>query len=359
MNTRVQDIFVGKSTVNGIALGVIGAVTGSDSLLGQLAVPVVESEIYLLNDKYKIIASASDLTDYIYVGQGLESGVLKFSDKIKTHKIQSIRREAARTSKLHSISLGYDAVLNPTATLETDITKVYELSIRFKDSFRVAGNRDLVLDLSNYTTGTTALTYAQKLVYLQLFVDGINKNPRFNKLITATVQGNGTTLVGISITAKVQSFTPIYDINFINFEAEYYQATEFSRYDASIKVNSLSYGNGTYEQISSEEWKIQGWRGKSNHTVYPIPENIIYAKKGTFYNTYVIDWNDESFVGTGAIITHPKSVFIAIPVTTPTSAIGTLETGLIVSAMTTAFEAQLAILSNAPAMTEVVELINE
>lgn len=326
MEKQVRSIWV--STIKGAAAN---GVTGTSSLRTSATdhtwkSAIAKGDIYLANSNYSILGT-SNVTNEIFIAQGLGAGSLKVSEAIDVQGITNVKKEAYQAKQNLVKAVGYSSASTGN-DLPRTFAKSYKLRIEIRTDFRTQYSRTFVVgsgavftyNVSSSVTGASLDT--ANAAFYQQFVDAINNDKVASKYVTAALvndaAGSGATKYGITITGKSQTFKLQTPPQIVSFDIFFQNTTDITDAATVTEVTPLRTGTGTYERVANAEWEIQGYRGQSNFTLFPANTPIVYADPNGTYVTYSIEGFNTRASDLGKQVKLPFVHVIAIDSTNST-----------------------------------------
>lgn len=284
---------------------------------------IVNGEVIVF-DKYKnVLAAGATINDseVIYIGQATGvtynvtneagttvTGVRKiiFSDPIEGSKVKSYvgRAYAAKSEQVTTFTC--------TALVVTAGTELV-LRLVYRDMQEQTGGGQFVHSY-HYTTvtGETVDTAAAAIAALV--------NAHKGRRVTASVVA-GTDALILTALPVPEGTTDVDDIDgfkMVEFDAylNYIDANDYPQETLATKATvANSYGNGNWEQVRDLEKAVQGYRGFTNQTTFPIKKPATSTVEGAIYNIITIE-SDKSYVSSDNqyVKQAPLTTIIAIPV---------------------------------------------
>lgn len=219
-----------------------------------------QPNIYLVEGK----TGSTDGVDYV-----------KRSFKIGGTTITGYNAESYTPAQREVWAIGYDRKL-VTGAIEVNNDTNYHFSIRFKNDKFLYSERPEVLNV-NFTSNATTNTQLS----LATTIAGSINSSSFNVELVAVVVGNGTgvygltaaTAHGVEITSKdINQFaSSTYTPNKVYFSCHVDDSSGFGTTTTCTQIQAFSYGNGTYDQVSTLEAKFAAYEGVTNRRLWPIP----------------------------------------------------------------------------------------
>lgn len=265
---KVQNIFISNGTALPANNATIASVTpGKIGVYGtdMLALDPAGSDTITTQPAIYIVEGKTDSDGINYV---------KRSTKING---QSIINYTAKSflAPIRSVSaIGYDRKL-AVGTIEVNTDTNYNYTIRFKNDKFLYSERPEVLNV-NFTSSTSA---TQLSIATQIS-SSIN-NSSFKKAIISVVVGDGTGIYGLTGATNYgveiwaldinQFSNTTYTPNNVYFSVHVNDASGFGTTTTSTKIQSFSYGNGTYNEVFTIENKDFAYEGVLNRRLWPIP----------------------------------------------------------------------------------------
>lgn len=291
---------------------------------------LANGELAVLKPDGTFLSAGETVSDapYIYIVQGSATlGNPKFSAKIIGREVIGWRGTSYAAPVAQVSYVGYNGTNgNIEASVDIKASTTYTLAIIFKQDKVAFSERQLK---KTFSYATSAASDSRESV-VNAFVALINADATCAEYLTAAKVGSGAT-VGISLTAKAQTYNAIDGYNYVNFETVlgdgFTVATQLDEYgyryvsgaagttSSAISV-SPDKGVGYYQQVRDLETFILGNSGITNRRKFPIPsgEDDVVAESTEAYDMYVIDSNNtHSSADLGKTTTEPLQTIIAIP----------------------------------------------
>lgn len=251
MEKAVNEIWVSR-----IAGASANGVTGTSSLRTSVtdhtfASAIAAGDIYIANSNLNILGT-TNVTNEIFVAQGLAAGSLKLSSPIQTQGIVSVKKETYTPKVNQSKVAGY-SLSSTSNDLPRTFAKTYKLAVEVRTDFRMQYSRVFVLHGGAYTYNVASTVTGSALdtanaAFYQQFVTFFNANLVSSKYAVATLvndgAGSGATKYGIIITALNQPYKIGTPPQILSFDLFFQNTTDVT--DAAVITGAPIVANITF-----------------------------------------------------------------------------------------------------------------
>lgn len=269
---RLQNVFIG----DGSAMAAAGSViTSTNVATGDLAVANMKNEIMSPGDT---IADSEG----IYVAEGRNSTTMpvKRSMKIPGRKVTSYLGKSYKPASRDVWAIGYNRQ-STTGSIDVTNDADYQFYITFKNPKNLYSER---LQRRSFIVRSAAS--ATQLSIATQIANAINLDGVCADFVTAVVVGNGTgaygltgaSAWGVEITADLLSL-PVgaYNEERVYFEVYLEDFTTAFGTTTATQIETMTYGSGTYNQVSLLEKMCLANEGVLNFKMWPIPTQVLSA----------------------------------------------------------------------------------
>lgn len=272
---RVQNILIGDGT----ALPAGGSdITSSTVASGDLALAGIDMEAMSPGDTVAVQEAF-----YVFEGRTSTTSPLKRSMKVPGRQVTSYLGQSYKPAARDVWAIGYNRQ-SAAGSIDVNNDVDYNFSITFKNNKQLYSERALKRSFSiRSAAAATQLSIATQIT------SAINADGICADAVTAVNVGNGTgaygltgaTAWGVEITADLQTQdVTSYRENRVYFTVNIDDFASGFETTTIGQIENMTYGKGTYAQVSLLEKSNIAGEGVLNFTKFPIPTQI-YAANST------------------------------------------------------------------------------